>query len=229
MVRILKDRELRREEKHVFTVTPTPEGFEAERDSFEGRLRHKGELTPYAEPHYERTMVDADAIVSEILLDFANDKNSRDGVDEHFFPLTEREQGRYVFQLLGEERVANRDTYRIAFEPRKKSKEYQTDRALWRGEAFIDKAEFQPVYVTTDAARKVPVAVRTMLGTNFKQVGFSLQFEEVEEGVWLPVSYGGEFKIKVLFGYNRNATVSLVNRKFRRTDVESSIDFAEPE
>ena len=99
---------------------------------------------------------------------------------------------------------------------------------MWKGEAFIDKHALQPVYVTTNMARKIPVVVRTALGTNFRQLGFSLQYQEVVDGVWLPVSYGGEFKIKVLFFYNRVATISLVNRGFRRTNVDSSIEFSDP-
>lgn len=226
--RLTKDRKLHREEKHVFTIAPTPDGFDATPTSFEGRLLHKGELLPYGEPHWERGLVDADAIVSEILLDFVNHKKSRDGIEDGFFPLTAREQERYAFRLLGEEQVDGRDTFRIAFEPRKKSDDYRRDRAVWKGEAFIDKQEFQPVYVATDMARKVLLAIRTFFGTNVKQVGYSLHFREVEDGVWLPVSYGGEFKIKALFFYNRIATISLVNRDFRRTEVDSSIEFAEP-
>jgi len=173
-------------------------------------------------------MVDADAIVSEILLDFVNHKNSRDGIEDDFFPLTSHEQKRYVFRLLGEEQVDGRATYQVAFEPRKQSDDKsQRERADWKGEAYIDKREFQPVYVTTDMARNVPLAIRTILGTNLKQVGFSLHYREVADGVWLPVSYGGEFKIKGLFFYNRIATISLVNRDFRRTDVNSSIEFAD--
>ena len=72
--RVTKNRKLHREEKHVFTIAPTPDGFESERTSFEGRLLHKGELTPYAEPHWYRGSIDADAVVSEVLLDFVNDR-----------------------------------------------------------------------------------------------------------------------------------------------------------
>ncbi len=226
--RLTKSSKLHREEKHGFTITPTPDGFESTRTSFEGRLRHKGKLLPYAEPHWYRGAIDADAIVSEILLDLVNNRKSRDGFEEDLFPLTRREQKRYTFQLLGEEQVDGRDTYHIGFEPRRKSANYKRERALWKGEAFVDKKEFQPVYVTTDLARKVPVAVRTLLGTNFKQVGFSLHFREVEKGVWVPVSYGGEFRIKGLFFYNRIATISLVHRDFRRTKVDSSIEFSGP-
>ncbi|MDA0206580.1 MAG: hypothetical protein O3A53_15215 [Acidobacteria bacterium] len=173
-------------------------------------------------------MVDIDAILSDILLDFVSHNKSRDGIEDELFPLTSREQERYVFRLLGEEQVDGRDTFHVAFEPRGKSPSYRRERAAWKGEAFIDKREFQPVYVTTDMARKVPLAIRALFGTNLTQVGYSLSFSEVEDGVWLPVSYGGEFKVKAGFFYNRVATISLVNRDFRRTEVDSTIKFAGP-
>ena len=227
-IRLTKNRKLHREEKYVFTIAPTPDGFKSTRTLFEGRLLHRRELLPYAEPHLYRGMIDGDAIVSEILLDFVSHQKSRDGFDEELFPLTSREQERYIFRLLGEERLDGRHTYRIGFEPRTKSADYRRERATWKGEVFVDVQQLQPVYVITDMARKVPVAVRAILGTNIKQVGFSLHFREVEDGIWLPVSYGGEFKIKALFFYNRIATVSLVNRDFRRTKVDSSIEFRDP-
>lgn len=227
VVRVLKDKgKLNREEIHVYTVTPTPDGTEKKLDRFEGRLLHKGEMYPYAEPHYERGWVDGDAVVSEVMLDFVNE-DGKDGLEESFFPLTPREQQRYVFRLLGEEEVDDRSTYRIAFEPKKKQKGDHFDRSMWEGELFVDKEQFQPVYIQTQQARGIPVVVRTLFGTNFKQVGFALHYREVQPGVWLPVSYGGEFKIKVLFGYNRTATLALENRDFRQTDVESAIEFAQ--
>ena len=225
LVRLLAGKgRVTREEMHLYTVTPTPDSTKKQLDRFEGRLLHKGEMLPYAEPHFERTAVDGDAIVSEVLLDFVNE-DGKDGLDDSFFPLTPREQQRYVFTLLDEERVDGRDVYRIAFEPRKKGKDDDFDRAIWEGEAFVDKEQFQPVFVTTNMARKVPLAVRTLLGTNFKQIGFALHYREVEDGVWLPVSYGGEFRIKAVFFYNRTATIALENRDFRRTDVESTVEF----
>ena len=79
--------------------------------------------------------------------------------------------------------------------------------------------------MTTTFAQKIPLAVRLALGTNVRQLGFALRYEEVDDGVWFPVSYGGEFKIRALFFYNRTATVSLAAADFRRTDVDSSIAF----
>jgi hypothetical protein len=68
-----------------------------------------------------------------------------------------------------------------------------------------------------------------MFGTNVKQVGFALRYKEIEDGLWFPVSYGGEFRIRVLFFYGRTATISMVNRAFQRTDVQSQVRFEDPE
>ena len=91
----------------------------------------------------------------------------------------------------------------------------------------VNRDAFQPVYLTTNFAWKVPLAIRVALGTNVQQVEFALRYEEVEDGVWFPVSYGGEFKIKLLFLYGRTATLSLENSEFRRTRVDSEITFDE--
>lgn len=91
---------------------------------------------------------------------------------------------------------------------------------------FVDREQFQPVYLASDFARGVPLPVRLLLGTNIRQVGFALRYEEVGDGLWFPISYGGAFWIRALFFYKRTTTISMVNRDFRRTEVESDITFA---
>lgn len=227
LVRLIGAKRTFREERHLFTVTPTTRGTEKTLIRFEGKLRHKGEMLPYAEPHYEHRDIDLDADLAEVLLDFVSG-NSRDGIDDHLFPLSAKAQRNYNFHLLGEEELDGRQVYRIAFSPREKGI-MELDDGRWKGEAFIHQEQFQPVYVTTDFAWQVPLAIRTLLGTNVKQVGFALHYQEVEDGLWFPVSYGGEFRIRVLFFYGRTATISMVNRAFQRTDVQSQVRFQEPE
>ncbi len=225
LVRLLKDKgKLAREEEHHFTVTPTPDGQEKTRTYFRGVLRHKGELLPYAEPHFERGKIDIDADLSETMLDLTNDR-SKDGVARSFFPLTKREQRKYSFRLLGVEDLDGRPTYRIAFAPKRKGSLALDDDGHWKGEVFVDRERFQPVYLHSGMASKVPLLIRTLLGTNVKQVGFALRYEEVEEGLWFPVSYGGEFRIRGLFFYVRTVTLSMVNQEFRRTEVDSRVEF----
>ncbi len=52
-------------------------------------------------------------------------------------------------------------------------------------------------------------------------------YEEFADGVWFPVTYGGEFKIKALFIYKRTIALSMVNTGFQRTEVTGSVEFAE--
>lgn len=86
--RFLKGRgKVSREEEHRFTVAPAPDGFTKTRTYFRGALRHKGELMPYAEPHFYRGMVDIDAVLAEVLVEMVDD-DSRDGMSTQLFPLT---------------------------------------------------------------------------------------------------------------------------------------------
>jgi len=54
-------------------------------------------------------------------------------------------------------------------------------------------------------------------------VGFSVHYKRQEPGVWFPVSFGTEFRLKVLFLMKRNIVLSLENKNFKRTHVDSKI------
>ena len=72
-------------------------------------------------------------------------------------------------------------------------------------------------------SRKIPFWVRTMLGTNLPGIGFNVQYRRFNDGVWLPVSFGTEFRLHVLFLINREISVSLENSGFQRARSESKI------
>ena len=72
----------------------------------------------------------------------------------------------------------------------------------------------------------MPLVVKTLLGTNIKGLGFSVSYEKFADGVWFPVSYGGEFDVRAVFFYKRTMAISMVNTDFRRTDVKSEIAYA---
>ena len=99
------------------------------------------------------------------------------------------------------------------------------DEAGWKGEALIDVVESQPVLVNTNLAMKLPLFVKTLLGTNIKGLGFSVAYQKFEDGIWFPVSYGGEFEVRAVFFYKRTISVSLGNSDFRRTSVNSSVNY----
>ena len=213
---------LAREERREYSVAPTPNGAGKTLTRFSGKYEHKGKLVEYDKPHYEYKEMDIDGdLISDLADDMTNDGKSRDGVAADLFPLTGREQMKYSFRLKGTEAYRGREVYRVEFSP-------SGEGSCWAGTVLVDKSEFQPVAITTRLARGVPFWVRTLLGTNLKYLGFSLAYERFDDGIWFPVSYGGEFEIRAVFFYKRLISISLANSGFKRTDVASRITYAEP-
>jgi hypothetical protein len=155
-------------------------------------------------------------LVENMRKNLMHDK-SKDGINAHLFPLTTKEQGDYVFQLDGRERLNGRDVFHITFRPKDRSD------FGWKGNAFVDTTAYQPVLVTTEMSRKVPFAVRTFLGTNVPGLGFTVIYAPQPDGVWFPVSFSTEFKIHVLFFFNRDIVLDAQNREFEKTHVTSRI------
>lgn len=216
------DRKLAREELSEFIVLPTPDGATKSRTHFLGKYVRNGEVHEYHEPHYNYKDLDIDGdLISDLADDLTDDRKSRDGISGDLFPLTADKQGHYRFRLEGRERYQGREVFRITFQPKDKS--FDTP---WEGEALIDAEQYQPLVVTTRFAKKVPFVVRTLLGTNFKQIGFKVTYDEVGDGVWFPSSYGGEFVVRGLFFYKRRISLSLRNSGFERTEATSTIDYA---
>ncbi len=208
---------LLREETADYRVVPTPDGTKKELQAIVGRYSRKGKYFEFkGEPVPDADHLDAD-LIHNFRSAFANDK-SRDGLAHDLFPLTTAEQERYTFRLLGEETVEGRPVYRIAFRPRDKN-------ITWAGEALIDKQEFQPVVVFTKLSRRIPFAVRTLLGTDLPGLGFSVKYRRQPDGVWFPVSLGTEFHLRVLFFLNRDISLSLQNTAFEHTDVQSAVKY----
>jgi len=72
-------------------------------------------------------------------------------------------------------------------------------------------------------AHGVPLPVKTLLGTDVRGLGFSVAYQKFADGVWFPMSYGGEFELHVLFAYKRTIWISLVNSNFEHVDVRSQV------
>ena len=72
------------------------------------------------------------------------------------------------------------------------------------------------------------VWVKTIFGTNLKHLGFKVDYAKFEDGVWFPVSYGGEFQLKVVFFYGRTMVVTLRNSDFRQTSVSTNLAYDAP-
>jgi hypothetical protein len=219
------NRKLAREERREYAVAPTPGGVDKTLTHFSGKYEHKGKLVEYGKPHFEYKGMDIDGdVISDLADDIANDKGSRDGVGADLFPLTGKEQEKYTFRLKGTEAYRGRDVYRVAFSP----VPGRENGSCWSGEVLVDRQEFQPVVVSTRLATGIPFWVKTVLGTDLKYLGFSLAYQRFDDGIWFPVSYGGEFEVRAVFFYKRLISISLANTGFRRTDVASRITYAEP-
>jgi hypothetical protein len=155
-------------------------------------------------------------LVENLRWNLTHDK-SKDGIGARLFPLTTKVQADYTFRMIGRERLNGRDVFHIAFRPKKK------DDFGWSGEAYVDTTDLQPVLISTGMARKIPFAVRTLLGTNLPGLGFTVTYAPQPDGVWFPVSFSTEFKIHVLFFFHREIILDAQNREFEKTHVTSRI------
>jgi hypothetical protein len=169
---------------------------------------------PVFDPNSNETL-DRD-LVENMRWNLIHDK-SKDGVNAHLFPLTSKDQLDYAFRMIGRERMNGRDVYHIAFGPKKKGD------FGWSGDAFIDTTAFQPVLVTTAMARKIPFAVRTLLGTDVPGLGFTITYAPDTNGVWFPSTFSTEFKIHLLYFFHRQIILDAQNRDFEKTHVTSRI------
>ena len=218
---------LAREEYAEYTVTPTASGSGKERTLFRGKYVDGRKEVAFDTPGFEHKNIDIDAELAGSLLEsFANDRKSRDGIEHDLFPLTSRQQAKYNFSLEGREDYRNTPVYRIRFAPKHTTlDDDEEDGGQWQGEVLVDCNEYQPVLVTTFLAAHIPVWVKAALGTDVKQLGFKVTYKKFDQGLWFPVSYGGEFQLKVLFLYSRKVSVSMQNSGFQRAQVDSNVTY----
>ncbi len=216
-------------------ITRTASGSHADLLKLEGRLLVKKRYVPYTalpgakhedgskvEGDHESVSVavgeeDTDRDLVESMRSSLTDDKSKDGINRRLFPLTSAGQGEYLFHLVGRERMNRRDVFHIDFRPKDKSE------FGWKGDAYIDATAYEPVVVSTAMARKVPMAVRTLLGTNVPGLGFTIVYAPQPDGVWFPVSLGTEFKLHVLFFFSRQILIDAQNRSFEKTHVRSEM------
>lgn len=169
---------------------------------------------PAFDPDSDET-IDRD-LVENMRKNLIHDK-SKDGINAHLFPLTSKDQAKYTYRMIGRERLNGREVFHITFRPKDK------DDFGWSGEAYIDATAYQPVLITTAMARKIPFAVRTLLGTNVPGLGFTVTYAPQTDGVWFPVTFSTEFKIHVLYFFHRQVFLNAENRDFEKTHVTSRI------
>ncbi len=156
------------------------------------------------------------SLVESMRSNLTRDK-SKDGISAGLFPLTSKNQAGYQFHLIGREHINGHEVFHIDFHPKDK------DEFTWKGDAYIDTTAYQPVVVRTAMARKIPFAVRTLLGTSLPGLGFTVTYAPQADGVWFPETFGTEFKLKIFFFFSREIIISARNRNFEKTHVTSHI------
>ena len=207
---------LMREETADYNFFPTPDGTEKKLTLLTGRYWHKGSYEQFTgEPTPEEDSLDGE-LIKDFRDDLSNNK-TKDGLARDLFPLTSEEQKDYAFKLLGQETLQGRSVYHISFWPKDK------EEITWAGEAYIDAEEFEPVLVFTKLSRRIPLMVRTLLGTDLPGIGFNVVYHRQPDGVWFPATFGTEFRIRALFFINRQMSVSLENSAFEHTHVTSKM------
>lgn len=215
-----------REEHREYAILPKDHGIQKDLARFDGKYASHGKYVAYDKPGYEYKDLDLDGeLINEMSNDMTDDHDSRDGVGHDLFPLTSDEQLKYDFRLVGTETYRDRQVYRVRFVPKHASIDFD-EGGDWTGDAVIDAEEYQPVLVTTKLAYHIPLAVKVLLGTNIKGLGFSVSYRKFADGVWFPVSYGGEFQVRAVFFYKRTISISMMNDDFRRLDVNSTIAYS---
>jgi hypothetical protein len=213
---------LAHEETRDYTVAPSVKGLERTLVSVSGKVQRGSRTVTYSDASFRDKGLDIDRdIVQGMAEDFG--KDNKDGVDNDLFPLNSKALKSYRFTLKGSEKFQDHDVWAIQFEPVKVS--WDDDDHCWHGEALIDKAEYQPMMITSSFACKIPAAVKVLLGTNVQQIGFKVTYQKFDDGVWFPITYGGEFKFRALFLYARSVGVGLINSDFKRTEVQTDVKY----
>ena len=226
---IRSNKKLAREEHREYTITPKFRGIDRELVNFDGKFEQKGRYLTYDQPGFRSKGLDLDGdLLDGLADDMMHDKNGKDGISNDLFPLTYHRQLKYNFTLVKTVDFRGAKAYMVHFEPKEKPKLDDMDNGggAWKGNAWIDAEEYQPIQVATSLAWKMPFVVKTMLGTDLRGVGFTVTYQKFADGLWFPVSYGGEFDIKAVFFYKRTMTINMVNSDFRRTDVTSNVAYA---
>ena len=231
-----KGHTIRCEEITDYRIIPTAKGSDQKLLTLDGHLLYKGKDLHYTQLDAHATNVKDDDslhigvigkdddpmdldLVENIRHNLVSD-HSKDGIGAGLFPLTSKLQADYIYTLAARP-MNSRDCYHITFRPRDK------DDYGWKGDAWIDAHAFQPVLVHTTMARNIPFAVRTLLGTSLPGLGFTVTYApepaDTPNALWFPVSFGTEFKLHVLFFFNRTIVLDVRNRDFQQTHVHSTI------
>lgn len=212
-----------REESREYVVAPSAKRSSRKLVKVEGRILDGKQESTYSEAGYRTKDMDFDGAITDSFAREVMWRKNDLGPMIDWFPMTTERQNYYGFKLDGEEKYKEYDVYKIAFEG------HGEEDDCWKGEALIEKHEFQPVLITSHWTCKIPKAVTIMLGITVKDIGAKITYQRFDKDVWFPVNCGGEMKLRLFFGYARTIGFSAKNSGFRKAEVDSTIDFDDDE
>ena len=94
----------------------------------------------------------------------------------------------------------------------------------WAGEAYIDAADFEPIYVYTKLSRKLPFAVQNACwAPTFRASDTACVTKSSRAECGFRRLTAPSLRLHVLFFLNREMMVSLDNKDFQQTHVETKI------
>jgi len=202
------------EQQREYTVTPLPQGIERKlvsRDNGDGKCQVKIDVTSDSKHVSAGFGSEGDSFSVAL-------GKTKDGVPRGLFPFTPEEQVLYQYKLAKTEIHDGRSAYRVTFRPNK-NKDASGNQGYCKGELWIDSEEFQPLEMKAD------LSMHLFPGTNVRGKGFAVHYQRLAEGVWFPSSFGGEFSVQALFFFTNHVSVNVTNSDFKRTDVNSIVNF----
>lgn len=222
-----RNKTVMREETRLYRIIPDPQSQKRELISVKGRYRLKRQLIDYDKPTENGSIDDVVSHWADQMTDPKQHK-SRDGVDTDLFPLAHKHLDRYTFTLKGSSEYRGHQVYEIEYRPAKKPQLSDDNDEIWAGTVLVDQTAFQPVFINSFLAVQIPMAVKILLGTNVRDLGFKVEYEKFDGDVWFPVRGGGEFRLDAVFFWKRNFSYSWNCRDFQKTTTATSITFEEP-
>jgi len=219
-----RNKTLVREEIRTFRVLPSEKGVNRELLTIEGKRRVKGKLESYQQP-----LTDDDSI-DEWVSDLATgdeDKEGglRDAFGPNVFPLAGDKLNGYAFVRKPDAEFRGHSVYAIEYKPLKTGRwGYAAD--PWEGEVLVDKESFQPVFISSFLAFKMPAAVKILLGTNIRDLGYKIEYDQFGD-LWFPVKGSGEFKLDAVWFFKRNGSYAMKCYDFKKATADSSITFTQ--
>ena len=210
-----------REETADYHVVPKPDHTERTLEQLTGRYWHKGKYESFSgEP-----VPEADSTDGELVHDFRDDvtdEKSKDGLAHDLFPLTTDEQKNYKFRLLDHEPFEGRPCL-----PHRLSLRRTTRTRIGPARPISMPRSSSRFTFLRSSLSPCRLASGNLWGSTFPVSAsrFTTGDRTMESG--FPPAWAANFAFRVFFFFNRTMTVSLENKAFEHTHVQTRITGAD--